>query len=73
MHCRVRKVLKLHENRVLFDSVVSDTISNSLRVVKTTRQTYSHVVSYPEVVKHVIEKDGVMGLLGRGLKTRSGL
>ena len=26
--------------------------------------------SYVNVVKHVIEKDGVMGLMGRGLKTR---
>ena len=51
-------------------SVVSDTTSNSLRVIKTTRQTFPHVVSYLEVIKHVIDKDGIMGLLGRGLKTR---
>lgn len=51
-------------------SVVSDTVSNSLRVIKTTRQTFSEAVTYPEVVRHVIKQDGVMGLLGRGLKTR---
>jgi len=51
-------------------SLVSDTVSNSLRVIKTTRQTFSEPISYVNVVKHVIEKDGVMGLLGRGLKTR---
>ena len=65
-------LLKLARNACIgfTSSVVSDTVSNSLRVVKTTRQTFPHVVSYAEVVKHVVDKDGVMGLLGRGLKTR---
>lgn len=51
-------------------AVISDTCSNSLRVIKTTKQTYQHSVSYVEVVKHVVEVDGVSGLFGRGLKTR---
>jgi len=51
-------------------SVVSDTVSNSLRVIKTTRQTFSEVVSYRRVVQHVLDKDGLAGLFGRGLKTR---
>lgn len=51
-------------------SVVSDTISNSLRVIKTTRQTFDKPLSYVEVVRHVVKDDGVMGLFGRGLKTR---
>lgn len=51
-------------------ALVSDTISNSLRVIKTTKQTYHHPVSYVEVVKHVVDADGVKGLFGRGLKTR---
>eukprot|EP00096_Caligus_rogercresseyi_P016233 TRINITY_DN8825_c0_g1_i1.p1 TRINITY_DN8825_c0_g1~~TRINITY_DN8825_c0_g1_i1.p1 ORF type:complete len:276 (-),score=50.05 TRINITY_DN8825_c0_g1_i1:369-1196(-) len=51
-------------------SVVSDSVSNSLRVIKTTRQTFPSVISYTDVVKHIVDKDGVMGLLGRGLKTR---
>ena len=51
-------------------SVISDTISNSLRVIKTTRQTFSEVVSYRRVVQHVLDKDGLAGLFGRGLKTR---
>lgn len=50
-------------------SVTSDTVSNSLRVVKTIRQTDA-TTSYQDIVKGVIEKDGVMGLMGRGLKTR---
>jgi len=51
-------------------SIISDTTSNSLRVIKTTRQTYEKPLSYVEVVKHVVKTDGLMGLFGRGLKTR---
>jgi len=51
-------------------SVVSDTISNSLRVIKTVRQTYPTPISYRETVQMVVEKDGMLGLFGRGLKTR---
>ena len=51
-------------------SIVSDTCSNSIRVVKTTRQTYEAPISYPQTVRVVIEKDGLIGLFGRGLKTR---
>lgn len=51
-------------------SVVSDTISNSLRVVKTVRQTYPTTISYRETVTAVVTKDGVLGLFGRGLRTR---
>jgi hypothetical protein len=51
-------------------SVVSDTISNSIRVIKTVRQTYETKISYVQAAKTVIDKDGVAGLFGRGLKTR---
>ena len=51
-------------------SVVSDTISNSLRVIKTVRQTYYEPISYTKTVQLVLAKDGKKGLLGRGLKTR---
>lgn len=51
-------------------SVVSDTISNSLRVVKTYRQTHSERVSYYQSLKNVIDSEGISGVLGRGLKTR---
>ena len=51
-------------------SVVSDTISNSLRVIKTVRQTYHEPISYSKTVQLVVSKDGVLGLFGRGLKTR---
>jgi hypothetical protein len=51
-------------------SLVSDTFSNSLRVIKTYRQTHESRVSYGQAVKEIVEKDGVAGLFGRGLKTR---
>merc|ERR1719487_1685007 len=50
-------------------SVASDTVSNSLRVIKTCRQT-NETMSYKDIVFKVVEEDGYMGLFGRGLKTR---
>ncbi|KAF2131269.1 mitochondrial carrier [Dothidotthia symphoricarpi CBS 119687] len=51
-------------------SVVSDTISNSLRVVKTYRQVNDTRISYAEAARRVIRQDGRLGLFGRGLRTR---
>jgi hypothetical protein len=58
-------------------SGVSDTVSNSLRVIKTTQQTAalsaegkSGGISVPEAVKLVLDQDGLKGLFGRGLQTR---
>jgi hypothetical protein len=51
-------------------SAVSDTCSNSIRVLKTTRQTYETPISYGDAAKQIIAKDGLMGLFGRGLQTR---
>ncbi|KAM5343519.1 hypothetical protein ACJ41O_012056 [Fusarium nematophilum] len=51
-------------------SIVSDSISNSLRVVKTYRQVNDTKVSYSEAARAVVVQDGIKGLLGRGLKTR---
>ncbi len=51
-------------------SIVSDSISNSMRVIKTTKQTHKENLGYKDVVKEIINKDGVSGLLGRGLSTR---
>lgn len=50
-------------------SVVSDVTSNSIRVVKTTKQASETQISYKETVKMIIEKDGMHGLF-RGLNTR---
>ena len=51
-------------------SIVSDCASNSIRVIKTTRQTYHQPISYINTVKLIIDNDGLSGLFGRGLKTR---
>ena len=51
-------------------SVVSDTCSNSIRVLKTTRQTYETPISYVDAAKQIIKNDGIISLFGRGLKTR---
>lgn len=51
-------------------SVISDTISNSLRVVKTTKQTSVEPVTYAQAVGQIVAKDGYVGLFGRGLATR---
>jgi len=56
-------------------SSVSDVCSNSLRVIKTTKQTASVTedkkdISYSEALDLVLKKDGVAGLFGRGLQTR---
>jgi hypothetical protein len=67
-------------------SCVSDVCSNSLRVIKTTKQTArlgnqdegtqsieidkAKEVSYTEIIRLIVEKDGWAGLFGRGLQTR---
>lgn len=51
-------------------SAVSDSCSNSIRVLKTTRQTYEVPISYGDAAKEIIAKEGLMGLFGRGLQTR---
>mmetsp|Transcript_18924 Transcript_18924/g.41691 ORF Transcript_18924/g.41691 Transcript_18924/m.41691 type:complete len:293 (-) Transcript_18924:48-926(-) len=51
-------------------AAVSDTCSNSLRVLKTTRQTSLEPVGYMESARMIIAKDGYVGLFGRGLGTR---
>jgi len=51
-------------------SIVSDSTSNSLRVIKTYRQVHESRVGYAEAARAVIAVDGWKGLFGRGLKTR---
>jgi len=51
-------------------AAVSDTCSNSLRVLKTTVQTSLTPISYKDAANEIIAKEGVAGLFGRGLKTR---
>ena len=51
-------------------SLISDTCSNSIRVIKTTKQTHEKNISYHKVVNEIVTKDGIKGLFFRGLKTR---
>ena len=51
-------------------SVISDTVSNSFRVLKTSKQTMQDQKSYIDIAKEIIKKDGIQGILGRGLKIR---
>lgn len=51
-------------------SIVSDTCSNSLRVIKTTRQTSQTNENYIAITRSIIKSDGILGLAGRGLKTK---
>lgn len=52
-------------------SAISDTCSNSIRVVKVYKQANTkEVLSYQECIKRIIQEDGVAGLMGRGLQTK---
>jgi len=51
-------------------SAISDTCSNSIRVIKVYKQANKEVISYPTALKRVLEEDGLVGLFGRGLKTK---
>jgi len=54
-------------------SIVSDTVANFMRVIKTTKQALSATnvgVTYAETISVILAVYGLRGLLGRGLKTR---
>jgi hypothetical protein len=51
-------------------SLVSDTVSNSIRVTKVVKQASPVTISYSTAVKQVLREDGVKGLLFRGLGTK---
>lgn len=69
-----KQQLSLHLLRSAFigfcASLVSDTVSNSFRVVKTAKQTSTKSSTYSQIIHEILKKDGAKGLLGRGLKTR---
>jgi hypothetical protein len=56
----------------LVSSIVSDTVVNVFRVVKTTKQSMGskHDLSYSEIIRMIVAADGWKGLFGRGLKAR---
>ena len=51
-------------------SLTSDVVSNSVRVVKTFKQTHTDPISYLDAARYIIEADGVSGLFLRGLGTK---
>jgi len=51
-------------------TLVSDTVSNSMRVIKTYKQTHPENIKYSQVIKEILAKDGLQGLMFRGLKTK---
>lgn len=51
-------------------SALSDTCSNSIRVIKVYKQANTEAISYPEAFKRVLQEGGWEGLFGRGLKTK---
>lgn len=51
-------------------SASSDIVSNSVRVLKISRQTSETNESYKEIVKNIVKKDNITGLFTRGLKTK---
>uniref|UniRef100_A0A7S4B640 Mitochondrial carrier protein n=1 Tax=Chrysotila carterae TaxID=13221 RepID=A0A7S4B640_CHRCT len=54
----------------LASSFNSDVISNSVRVVKTAKQTHPDGISYLATIQMIIAADGVSGLMFRGLGTK---
>ncbi|KAG1662774.1 hypothetical protein FOA52_006800 [Chlamydomonas sp. UWO 241] len=51
-------------------SLVSDVCSNSIRVIKTSKQSSADATTYMEVVKGIYAKDGLGGFFFRGLGTK---
>eukprot|EP00541_Cyclophora_tenuis_P001405 CAMPEP_0116550892 /NCGR_PEP_ID=MMETSP0397-20121206/5669_1 /TAXON_ID=216820 /ORGANISM="Cyclophora tenuis, Strain ECT3854" /LENGTH=289 /DNA_ID=CAMNT_0004075753 /DNA_START=107 /DNA_END=979 /DNA_ORIENTATION=- len=51
-------------------SAVSDTCSNSIRVLKVYKQSHPEQLTYVQVFRNVIAESGVTGLLFRGLETK---
>ncbi|KAL9191404.1 hypothetical protein ACHAXT_001110 [Thalassiosira profunda] len=54
----------------LMSSLVSDVCSNAIRVLKTYKQTSLEPVGYMEAATRILEKDGLTGLLFRGLTSK---
>jgi len=66
-------IMKLVRSAVIgaIASSFSDVVSNSIRVVKTKKQTHADAsTGYLKAAKEIIDKDGTYGLFLRGLETR---
>lgn len=67
-----KKLNRLGRNATIgfCSSCISDICSNSLRVIKTYRQTSKEKVSYVVAIRDIHSKEGLKGIFGRGLTTR---
>jgi len=65
-------LMKLGRRAILgfCSSAVSDTCSNSIRVMKVYKQSHPEQLTYPQVFQNVIKESGVTGLMFRGLETK---
>jgi hypothetical protein len=63
------KKLTMRASIGLTSSLVSDTSSNFVRVIKTIKQTSENTLSYKDSVNNLYKQDGVMWVF-RGLKTK---
>jgi hypothetical protein len=56
----------------LVASIISDTVVNAIKVVKTSKQSIGskYAVTYSEIIRMILAADGWRGLFGRGLGTR---
>ena len=72
VHSLIPYKLLRHAGIGLAASVVSDSLVNAIRVIKTTKQSLGskHVVTYTEAIRIILAADGWKGLFGRGLRTR---
>jgi len=72
-HLKVQSSTKKNLRRALLglmSSLVSDVCSNAIRVLKTYKQTSAEPIGYIEAATRIIEKDGLTGLLFRGLTSK---
>ena len=81
VHNYLDKYIPMYNNSIMFmlmrnafigftSSCVSDIISNSIRVMKTSVQTGEGKKGYKEIYEEIKKKDGIKGVFVRGLNTR---
>ena len=66
------QVMELGRRAILgfCSSAVSDTCSNSIRVLKVYKQSHPDQLTYVQVFRNVLAESGITGLLFRGLETK---
>jgi hypothetical protein len=72
-HLKTQNSLRKNVRRALTglaSSLVSDVCSNAVRVLKTYKQTSLEPIGYLEAASRIIDKDGLTGLLFRGLSSK---